>query len=463
MASCSTRTAVERRYGTQALTDGKLFIVLPIKDVDRVEALAWGLTVPSRRGELVVVGDSGAAKASSSDRARATGQLIAHLSSFPPHPRNRLFLGRETKCSFEDLIDWWRGEGFGHATTKTLAPAAVRRELTEHLRSTGAHWRDHAVAELGRFEGYRGNLDAWLQQFAELKHGGIGQKLAARLRVVRTGELPGGAFAMREADQVGLRRLACYIEDDDQGGSWLEMKGLLERTFPPGTVHPVRWREDAGTLDFPSVPADEIVIHEDGLWSGHEAVKRLRAIGAQPPASPVTLRYGIVTDFGLLVARQAIRSFGLEGRVSIDTSRAELLAFLATEVPEEMRLGLGVDPANYYTALHNHVEGYAFRPSEDWSSEEIAACADIGRQLVREWLRRDNGSALDEAKASRFALGGGGFASTVAFSRSVPKVCLPLLWLGGQVTLGARTIAWRPLLVDSRRVSGADLLHAGSI
>lgn len=50
----------------------------------------------------------------------------------------------------------------------------------------------------------------------------------------------------------------------------------------------------------------------------------------------------------------------------------------------------------------------------------------------------------------------------VAFTRSVPKVCLPLLWLGGDVKLGDKTVAWRPLLVDARRVSGEDLLHSSS-
>jgi hypothetical protein len=53
----------------------------------------------------------------------------------------------------------------------------------------------------------------------------------------------------------------------------------------------------------------------------------------------------------------------------------------------------------------------------------------------------------------RFALGGGGFASTILFSRSVPKVCLPLLWLDGTVELGGRRLNWSPLFVDSRRTS----------
>lgn len=419
--------------------------------------------MPNRRGEVVVVGYGGAGKASSSDRARATRQLIGQIASFPPHPRNRLFINRETKCSFEDLIDWWCAENFGDAATRKLAPAAIRRELGEHLQSIGAHWRHHATAELNRFESQRGSLDAWLQQFAELRCGTIGPKLAARLRIVRTGDLPSGAFAMRKADQVGLRQLACYIEDDDQGGSWVEMKGLLERTFPPGTVHALRWRKDVGTLEFPSTPADEIVIHEDGLWSGHEVVRRLRAMSTQLPTAPVTLRYGIVTDFGLLVARQAIRFLNLAGRVSIDTSRAELLDFLNGKVPEEMRLGLGMELSHYYDTLHDYVDSYAFRPQADWSSDEIAACENIGRQLVRAWLKQDGSAAPDEDKVSRFALGGGGFASMVAFSRSIPKVCLPLLWLGGQVTLGDKTVAWRPLLVDSRRVSSVDLLRAGSI
>lgn len=444
------------------MADGKLFIVVPKADAVGVEVRARDLTIPGRRGEIVVFGVPGAGKVSSAERSAATAKLIAQIGSYPPNLRNRLFINREAKCSFEDLNDWWCDEGMGDPDTRTLASAALRRELKEHLEATGAFWRSNATMELERFEGRRGSLDGWLQQFAELDVGGIGQKLAARLRVVRTGEMPNGAFALREADQVGLRFLACYVEDDDQGGSWVEMKGLLERTFPPGSVHPIRWRKDVGVLDFPSADVDEIIIHEDGLWSGHEVVKRLRAIAANPPKATVTLRYGIVTNFGLLVARQAIRALELDGRVLLDTSRSELLDFIAIGLPDDMRRGVGMDPNDYYVGLHDHVKAYAFELGGDWSAEEVATCADIGGQLVRQWHLRENGEEASEETVARFALGGGGFASMVAFSRSVPKVCLPLLWLGGEVRLGDRTVAWRPLLVDARRVSDEDLLHSSS-
>jgi hypothetical protein len=65
-----------------------------------------------------------------------------------------------------------------------------------------------------------------------------------------------------------------------------------------------------------------------------------------------------------------------------------------------------------------------------------------------------------DADVARFALGGGGFASTTVFARSVPKVCLPMLWLDGEVSIGTRKVTWKPLFVDARRVSGTALLFA---
>lgn len=425
-----------------------------------MRALVLKHVVPERRETVLVLSDAVAAAMTTDVKAQTAQALIARISTYPPQADNRLFVERDVECSIMDLTAWWRDHAYGHPAVRKLSPAAMRRELIEHLRTTGGHWRDHALAEIRRFEGRRGNLDAWLQQFGELGQPDIGRKLAAQLRVIRTGELPTGAFSASEADVIGLRRINCYVEDGDPGGSWLEMKSLLEHSCPRDTVHAANWDEEAARLTLPDVPADEILIYEDGLWSGKEVVKRLVGLREQPGTAIVKLRFAVVTDFGLMVARQAIRAIGLEGRISVDTTKSELLRFMDPG-NHGSDLGLDVEPDTFYADLHQHVRPFAFRRPDDWTASEIEFCENIGGQLVRTWLQQSSVTEPSAEKVARFALGGGRFASTVAFSRSVPKVCLPLLWLDGPVAFGGRSVAWRPLLVDARRVTEDALLRVG--
>lgn len=440
------------------MSAGILFLVLPERDVGKIRNQLHEMVVPSGRGSVVILNDGSAASLSTDIGSRAAQDVVASISAYPPHKEHRLFVGHEVKCSIADLTYWWKTNAFGDPVVRKLKHQAMARALKEHLEATCRHWRVHAATEIKKFEGPPSNLDRWLQQFGELGHTGVGRKIAAKLRVIRTGELPGGAFATRPADLVGHRQVSCYVQDDDVGGSWLEMQGILTHARPLHTVHPVRWDKQAEKLQFPVVPVDEFVIYEDGLWSGSEMVRRLNAIAKAPPSAPVTFRFGVVTDFGLMVARHAVRSLSLSGRVSIDTSASELIQFLGPEVPERFALGLDVVPPRYFDELHAYVQPFAFSVGEDWTYDEIGTCKEIGTQLVRNWLLRGSAKLPPAKKVERFALGGGGFASTVVFSRSVPKVCLPLLWLDGQVVLAGKQVTWRPLFVDARRVSGSGLL-----
>lgn len=91
----------------------------------------------------------------------------------------------------------------------------------------------------------------------------------------------------------------------------------------------------------------------------------------------------------------------------------------------------------------------------DWpEGREIAldTCKNIGGQLVREWYESERPGADVGIAVEKFALGGGGFASTVFFKRSVPMVCLPMFWLDGKVVYNGKEVRWRPLLIDSRRI-----------
>ena len=212
-------------------------------------------------------------------------------------------------------------------------------------------------------------------------------------------------------------------------------------------------------MDFPKIEVDEFILHEDGLWTGSEAVRRLRAMQKAPPSAPVVFKYGVVSDFGIRVARQAIRSLGLKGLVSVDATASDEVAFLKDEALGPLDLGLDLLPDVYFKSLHQHVQPLAFMPKANWSGGEREFCRRIGEQLVTRWLKHD-GDDPSEESIGRFALGGGEFASTILFSRSIPKVCLPLLWLDGLVSLNGKTVNWRPLFVDSRRVTDPKLLLA---
>jgi len=440
------------------VSKGILFLILPESSVAKVRTSVTEMIVPGARDSVQILSDAGATFFSTDVKTRTAQDLISQLWTFPAHADNRLIVGHEVRCSISDLEDWWEAHEFGNSNVQKMTSRALIREVKEHLERNGQHWRIHASAEMQKFDGPQSHLDAWLQGFGELNCPNIGRKIAAILQVIPSKELVRRAFATYAQDLVGLRRANCYVQDDDTGGSWVEMQGILTHACPLGTVHAVGWDKAAKQITFPDVSVDEFVIYEDGLWSGREAVRRLHAIAAAPPSTRITFRFGVVTDFGLMVARQAIRALGLTGSVSIDATASEYVRFLKGDVPEGLLLGLDADPKHYFADLHEHVDPFAFRFQEDWTNDEIRICEMLGEQLVRRWLLYKSGEPPSEDEVARFALGGGRFSSTVLFSRSVPKVCLPLLWLDGTVEIGGKQVNWKPLFVDARRVSDGGLL-----
>lgn len=454
---CSTRSNPDLR--AQLMTEGILFLIVPTSSLAKLEREINKWIVPRARGAVKVLSDATAASFSTDIGRNVAEELIDIISAHPRHQKNRLLIERDVNCSIANIIEWWNLSEHGKSDERKFTLKALLREVDEHLQRTRQHWKTHAQYEIARFEGKTLSLDAWLYQFIELGQADISRKISGQIRIVPTGDLARNAFALRASDVAGSRRANCYVKDDDAGGSWVEIQNILTHAFEPASVFPVTWSKTAGTMDFPEVEVDEFILHEDGLWSGSEAVRRLRAIKNAPPSAPVVFKYGVVSDFGIRVARQAIRSLGLKGLVSIDASASEEVAFLKNETLGALDLGLDVLPDAYFKSLHQHVQPLAFMPEGNWSDEERDVCRKIGEQLVTRWLKQKGDDPSDEAIA-RFSLGGGGFASTILFSRSIPKVCLPLLWLDGPVTLDGKTVNWRPLFIDSRRVTDLKLLLA---
>lgn len=438
---------------------GVLFIVVTASQLLKVETSIRELLIPSARQRVKILSDAAAKKYTTDIGISVAREMTATMAAYSPSPKNRLLIERDVDASIVELTDWWEAEEFGDPDIRKLPPKALAREIKQHFEATCVDWRTHARTEVKKFDGPPVNLEAWLQQFSALGYPRVGQKIAAQLRVVRTADLPNYAFAQKPADTLGIERANCYVQDDDEGGSWSEIKSLLVHGFEKSTVMAIRWNKETATMDFPDVAVDEFVIYEDGLWSGSEAVRRLKAIVANPPAATVVFRFGIVSDFGLRVVRQAIRSLGLSGKVRVDATTSETIGFLENDLAENLKIGSSITPDEYFRALHDHVRPLAFGIADDWTNEEMSFCERIGDQLAINWL---TGKAPPEAladRASLFALGAGRFASTVIFSRSVPKVCLPLLWLDGNVAHDKGSVQWRPLFIDARRVSDASLLY----
>ncbi|GGJ52795.1 hypothetical protein [Sphingopyxis bauzanensis] len=412
------------------------------------------------RSTVRVLTDSVATGYSTDIGNAVANDLIESLSTIQADKPHKLILHRDTKCSIDKLQRWWKTQGFAATDFQVQSEKNIRKILKMQWEADGHHWRVNAVKQASAFEGNKLSIEAWVEQFGKFGQQSVGRKLAAQLRVVRPMEMQCMPFALRPTDIIGLGQANCYVEDDDIGGSWLDIKACLSHTHPKGTVHPVVWNKAEATLKFPSIDVDQFVLYEDGLWTGTEGVRRLKALQKAPPNARVILKFGIVSDFGLHVLRHAISKLGLADQVHIDASASEFMKFLRDGLPEELLLGREMSLQAYFEALHKYTIPHAFDPFQDWSPAERDLCREIGSQLVAAWLGKKNGIVPSTAELDRFALGGSGFASTTLFARSVPKVCLPALWLDGQVSIGEKVVNWRPLFVDARRISDTKLLFA---
>lgn len=435
---------------------GRIFLLVPADDRLTIRKFVDGLIVPAKRELVQIFCDESVSEFHTDVKVAVAQRVISQIQLYQPHPENYLFIVRDIKCSIQSVVSWWRDHDHGNYKIQKFTKKALKREIKSQLKCLRWDWESHAEDELNKFDGPKQSLSAWIQQFASIGCLDIGKKIAGQLRIIQTGRLHLSAFRLSKADIIGHRQANCYIEDNDPGGSWNEIKSILTHSFSPETVLGIFWDEISERMEFPSENYDKFIIYEDGLWSGKEAVRRLLAIKRNSPKIPIVFRYGIVTDFGLRVVRHAIRALDLLQVVSIDTSSSELICFLR-EIPSHLDCGLDLEHEEYFEKMHEYVEPFAFNGMY-WSESEVALCEKIGEMLVFNWLSNGRPRIELEDKIKKFRLGGGNFASTVAFSRSIPKVCLPFLWLDGSVELNGKVVAWRPLLVDARRIKDRGLL-----
>lgn len=137
---------------------------------------------------------------------------------------------------------------------------------------------------------------------------------------------------------------------------------------------------------------------------------------------------------------------------------------LSQEKLEERGDLISVDEDQVREFIDDMITPIAFQNRNLWGhrlADALDICSRIGSQLVMPFLEsREADKAkkeqresrqITESQAAKWALGALRFGSTVVFQRSVPKPVLPLFWLQGAVSIGSRSVIWRPLFWDSRR------------
>lgn len=335
--------------------------------------------------------------------------------------------------------------------------ATIISELLDFIQRLRLHWDSHS-----RFEWEKASLkhlhpQAWREQFRILRSDWIAEGILKQLRIVSDAELL-DSLALQENELLGLTVGHCCVMDSEPGASSNGVKDLLEH----------RYTCKVFDLDLSNQPTelevfDHLYIYEDGLWSGVELVDRLKLLATWPLVRSrdrrVTFRFAATSEAGILAARHFLKRENLTS-VNVEIGRLEHYMHLRAGVASLLSMNREAEDSEVRKTIDSAIEPLAFRDDALWlgrSLEAQAFCREVGRQLVQPWIARTKRPQDLERNSEAWALGALGFASLTAFSKSVPKPVLPLLWLNGSVKIGGTNINWEPLFWDSRRTGSPPL------
>lgn len=329
--------------------------------------------------------------------------------------------------------------------------AALTKEINSDLKRHNLHWLEHARLQCGRSDIQYISPEAWYQQFTELSYGWIGQGLLKQLRVINAKELR-CAFQLHPADELGRRICHAYFKDTEAGSSSIAIKDVLEHMY-----HGVIECDLDSHAPFGSFSGDVVYLYEDGLWSGVELVKRLSKIKSflTSSSTPINIKFkfAVSSDAGLLSGRLFISREKLLN-IEIERGGIDHISFISPQKLAGIYHDQFSDDDQFRKIIDAIIQPYAFSSNEIWGekqSDAMEICAEIGRQLVRPWLKRTKGDDDLDRKTEKWALGAFGFSSTLAFAKSIPKPVLPLFWLSGDISVNGQKFFWRPLFWDVRR------------
>jgi len=195
-----------------------------------------------------------------------------------------------------------------------------------------------------------------------------------------------------------------------------------------------------------------LIVCEDALWTGTELrrlLERLKPGGdLEIPAQGkrILFRHCVVSDYGLWVAHHFLDSNKLGEVELLLGEQQRFIRVLGRHIDEQrIRSQWHLSPEDFDNWLSDQVRPLAFQDMQLWQNRQERAqsiCEQIGAQLIERYLEEHKKSWSHTVKG-KFAIGAGRFGCTTMFSHSVPKVCLPLFWLGGPIHINSHSIDWK--------------------
>ncbi len=325
------------------------------------------------------------------------------------------------------------------------------------LRQSGLDWRTFITARLRAWIHSvidEAHVEQWLGQFRRLGVAWIGEHLLRTLDFWTPERLKGAAGLNAEC----LRQFDCLCLKRQQAGKSADFLGNLFRKHVSAMDPKYPIADFVSMLEEPDTGNHyrRILFIEDSLLTGTEMTNFLSGLlGLQA-------RPGRPWPVAKLQSLERISQRQIEFRFTVSTSLGiqRFKSFLAehkldnacvTHFPDgfiEVLTSAGQEALDrgvfYHSGISNcpaapdaHLEKVAFRgvwKNESQRSRVEAFCRDVGRQLFTEYLRR-KGYQWDQTKIAASSFGMHGLGLNLAFSHSVPKASLPLLWAEGKVEL----------------------------
>lgn len=310
-------------------------------------------------------------------------------------------------------------------------------------------------------------VTAWQSQFAELgkEFLWIGQFLLREIVMMDPVDLTDRLMTM----PAGAGIAGCYNKDErgtPKSGEFVA--GLLHKRNPTAALY------DAPAAAFDAGGHSKIVVFEDGLWTGTEAIGILESLQGHRKGTGKTkalsdvkqlencdliFAYAIATDYGLALMNRYAKQKKLHrvsfwGASEVRVAAPGVIDRLADPNYDASGLFAAARPED--GSLRPYlVERARERMGDDRAEKLRAFCWTVGRQLWEHYLAyqvKTNGWDLarwPEERRSLAALGMHSMGLTHAFAHSVPKATSPLLWGRGPVTVAGRTVDWKPLFPNS--------------
>ena len=291
-----------------------------------------------------------------------------------------------------------------------------------------------------------------MRQFDSFGGRWLGETLLRQLVIIAPDELS-EAFQPPPQLQLGANLKFTYVRSSDAAASSNRIGAMLVRMNgdTPDFIECLRDAQKGSNL----------VLCEDALWTGTETRKLMQRLSVDGDLHQhasnkrIIFRHCVVSDYGIWVCRHFLEKNQLD---SVELWLGDKQRFVRVLRPDlnndAIKEQWNSSPNQFDEWLSAQVIPQIFQVPRLWGSQLAEAkelCELIGSQLIEKYALDHQKNWSDSLKQS-FSIGAGRFGCTTAFPHSIPKVCVPLFWLGGAIRINSGIVNWQPLFYDARRV-----------